>query len=73
MDKNQWAKANYLSANVNFAAGTLFLLNYTGVLPLDFVPRGLFLALTVSSYLCAGLDLLRYVRGGNNSNMRDDL
>lgn len=67
MDKNLIPKLHFISANVNFILGTIWLLNYTGVFyTLDFIPRNVYLGLTIASYFCAVLDLIRYMRSGKS-------
>lgn len=68
MDENKLGKYQLFSANVNFAFGTLFLLQYRGVLSTpDVFPPSLYRALTAAAYVCALFDLIRYMRGGKQN------
>ena len=65
MDENKLGKYQLLSANVNFAFGTLFLLQYNGVLSApDVIPHNVYMAVSAAAYVCALSDLIRYMRGG---------
>ena len=64
MSKEKLSKLRFWAANMDFALGTLFLLEYTAVLPVP--PRlspTVFLVLTLMSYTSAVVGLFYYVRG----------
>ena len=68
MDENKLGKYQLFSANVNFALGTLFLLQYKGVFSApEIFSQNLYCALTAAAYVCAALDLIRYMRGGKQN------
>lgn len=68
MDENKLGKYQLFSANVNFILGTLFLMQYNGVLSApDVIPHNIYMALSAATYVCAVFDLIRYMRGGKKN------
>lgn len=64
-DLEKLEKFQLISANVNFALGTLWLLQYTGVMASpEYMSDKLYLGLTIAAYACAAMDMLRYMLGG---------